>query len=98
MRRSGKQSVITILLVIVLTLALISLPLKFLVLDSSAAKSDKAADPPKAGAVAPTAEEFAQRKLAVEQVKQKVQLLLDNYEYQLEKEELDLQSMIADTE
>jgi len=34
----------------------------------------------------------------VEEVKQKVQLLLDEYEYELEKEELDLQSMMVDDE
>lgn len=51
-KRSGKQSVITILLVIVLTLALLSLPLKFLVLNPSdtpaePAKPAKPAEAPK---------------------------------------------------
>lgn len=84
-KKSGKQSVITILLIIVLVLALVSLPLKFLVL--SPAGSDKAADTkaptpapapapkpadPKAGAIS---EE--QRKLAVKQIRYKTQVLLD---------------------
>lgn len=62
-KRSGKQSVIAIILVVTLTLALLSLPLKYII---------------QAGATAqPSQDPTDARQAAVEEIKSDIQMLLD---------------------